>query len=114
MNHLCITDSGSAMDSVSAALLRGEGVLLMLANLAGVSYESAPTRFREIRSTILDEEDFPTLLLRCAVQYSTEATRGGRPTPDESRWGIEKLCGTNVEIKMEMLSRQSRHYLLTE
>ena len=43
----------------------------MLANLPGVSYESAPKRFRETRSTILDCEDFLTELLRCAVPYST-------------------------------------------
>jgi hypothetical protein len=42
-------------DSVSGTLLRGEeAVHLMLANLPGVSYESAPRRFRETRSTILD------------------------------------------------------------
>jgi len=40
---------------VSVTLRRGEeGVHLMLANLPGVSYESAPKRFRETRSTILD------------------------------------------------------------
>jgi hypothetical protein len=61
------------MDSEPVALLRGkEGVRLILANLPDVSYESAPRRFRETRSTILDQEDFLTALLRCAVQYSTE------------------------------------------
>ena len=46
---------GSATDLVSAALHRGkEGVRLILANLPGVSYKSAPRRFRETRSTILD------------------------------------------------------------
>ena len=43
----------------------------MLANLPGVSYESAPKRFWETRSTILDWEDFLTELLRCAVPYRT-------------------------------------------
>jgi hypothetical protein len=43
------------MDSVSVTLPRcEEGVHLILANLPGVSYESAPSRFRETRGTILD------------------------------------------------------------
>ncbi len=42
------------MDSVSVTLLRvEEGVHLIQANLPGVSYKSAPRRFRETRSTIL-------------------------------------------------------------
>jgi hypothetical protein len=45
----------------------------MPANLLGVSYKSAPRRFRGTRSTILDYEDFLTKLLRYAVQYSTGA-----------------------------------------
>jgi hypothetical protein len=46
---------------VSATLLRGEErVHLMLANLPGVSYERAPKRFRETRSTILDWQHFLT------------------------------------------------------
>jgi hypothetical protein len=43
----------------------------MLANLPGVGYESAPRRFRETRSTILEWQDSFIELLRCAVQYST-------------------------------------------
>ncbi len=54
----------------------------MLANLPGVSYESAPKRFRETRSTILDWRHFLTERLRCAVQYSTE-------TPDRMFDGID-------------------------
>jgi hypothetical protein len=46
----------------------------MLANLPGVGYESAPRRFRETRSTILEWQEFLLELLPCAVQYST-----GRP-----------------------------------
>jgi hypothetical protein len=38
--------------------LRGcGGVHLILANLPGVSYESAPRRFRETRSTILNYQN---------------------------------------------------------
>lgn len=55
------TEDGSVTDSVSVTLLRGEeAVHLMLANLPGVSYESAPRRFRETRSTMLDWENFLT------------------------------------------------------
>jgi hypothetical protein len=46
----------SATDWASLTLLRG-GVHLILANLPGVSYESAPRRFRETRSTILNWQD---------------------------------------------------------
>ena len=50
-----LNKDGGATDSVSVALPRDEvGVHLMLANLPGVSYESASRRFRETRSTILD------------------------------------------------------------
>jgi hypothetical protein len=42
----------------SVTLFRGEeGVHLILANLPGFSYESAPRRLRESRSTILNLPD---------------------------------------------------------
>jgi hypothetical protein len=48
----------SAADRVPVALLRGYGgEHLVQANLPGVSYESAPRRFRETRSTILNWQD---------------------------------------------------------
>jgi hypothetical protein len=46
----------SVTDWASVTFLRG-GVHLILANLPGVSYESAPRRFRETRSTILNWQD---------------------------------------------------------
>ena len=55
VRHSATEEDGSATDLVSVVLLRGkEGVRLILANLPSVSYESAPRRFRETRSTILD------------------------------------------------------------
>jgi len=55
MRHSATEEEGSTTDTLSVALLRAkEGVPLMLANFPGVGYESAPRRFRETRSTILD------------------------------------------------------------
>src|SRR5580704_13006965 len=52
----------SATDRVSVTLLRGcGGVHLILANLPGVSYNSAPRRFRETRTTILNWQDSPMM-----------------------------------------------------
>jgi hypothetical protein len=50
---------GSATNTKSIALLGGEkGVHLILEKIfPGVSYKSAPGRFRETRSTILDFEN---------------------------------------------------------
>src|ERR1700675_2649513 len=64
----------SATDSNRRRAFQG-GVHLILANPPGVSYKSAPRRFRETRSTYCDVF---TVLLCCAVQYSTE-------TPDNSQ-----------------------------
>ena len=65
----CLWLYGSATDLVSVTLLRGEeGVHLMLANLPGVSYESAPRQFRETRITVANWENFLTGLFSHAVQ----------------------------------------------
>jgi hypothetical protein len=45
-------------------------VHLILANSLGVSYQSAPRGFREIRST---REDYLAEFLWSAVQFSTES-----------------------------------------
>src|SRR5580704_6018034 len=58
----------SATDSNRRRAFQG-GVHLILANPPGVSYKSEPRRFRETRSTWWDSF---TVLLCCAVQYSTE------------------------------------------
>jgi hypothetical protein len=47
---ICTIRWGSVASSVIVTLPRG-GVRLILANLPGVSYKSAPRRFRETRST---------------------------------------------------------------
>src|SRR5580693_2240554 len=49
------------------------GVHLILANLPGVSYESAPRRFRETRSTILNWQDSVIERSPRTVPYSTAA-----------------------------------------
>lgn len=92
MNHLCITVSGSATDAVPVELLKSEGVHLVLANLAGVSYESEPRRFWETRSTILDEEDLATEILSAQCNTAQRRNSGGRPTPFELCYGTLKDC----------------------
>jgi hypothetical protein len=56
-------------NSVFVTLLRGEeGVHLILANLSGVSYKSAPGRFREIRSTV-EEFSRRVVAVRSSIEH---------------------------------------------
>jgi hypothetical protein len=87
----------------------------MLANLAGVSYESAPRRFREIRSTVLDEEDLPTEILSAQCNTAQRRNSGGRPTPYELCYGVLKDCvhGCRDNDGAAFIGK-SQCYLLTE